>query len=97
VKRKQYPSLVCWEGARTNDAVVLVKMARILGKPKVVTSEEVKLWRKYLLPVKHAPMPVQKQAVADWYHEMKLRGLSDAPRKKSKNFLRLQVHARSPN
>jgi hypothetical protein len=78
-------------------AAKLVKMARILGKPKVITSDEVELWRKHLLPVKHAPMPVQKQAVADWYHETKLRGLSDAPPKKSKNFLRLQVHARSPN
>ena len=68
-------------------APYLVKLAQILGRPRTVTSEEVELWRKHLLPVEHAPMPLQKQAVMNWYNEMKLRGLSDASLEEVERFL----------
>lgn len=68
-------------------APYLVKMAQILGRPKAVTTEEIELWRKHLLPVKAAPMNAQKQAVAAWFHEMKLRGLSEASPEEVENFL----------
>lgn len=59
-------------------APYLVKMAQILGKPKTVTVEEVQLWQKHLVPVKSAPMEMQKAAVAAWFQEMRTRGLSEA-------------------
>ena len=62
-------------------------MAEILGKPKAVTTEEIELWRKHLLPVKRAPMETQKQAVSAWFHEMKLHGLSEASPEEVENFL----------
>lgn len=65
----------------------LLKLAQILGKPRAVTSEEVELWQKHLLPVEHAPMLLQKQAVMNWYGEMKLRGLSDASLEEVERFL----------
>lgn len=68
-------------------APYLVKMAQVLGKPKAVTAAEVELWRKHLLPVKGAPMNVQKQAVAAWFHEMKLLGLSEASPEEVETFL----------
>jgi len=68
-------------------APYLVKMAQILGRPKAVTTEEIELWRKHLLPVKDAPMEAQKQAVSGWFHEMKLRGLSEASPEEVENFL----------
>lgn len=68
-------------------APYLVKIAEILGRPKAVTTEEVELWRKHLLPVKAAPMEAQKQAVSAWFHEMKLHGLSEASPEDVENFL----------
>ena len=68
-------------------APYLVKMAQILGRPKSVTTEEIELWQKHLLPVKAAPMGAQKQAVSDWFHEMKLRGLSEASPEEVESFL----------
>lgn len=68
-------------------APYLVKMAKILGTPKVVTPEEVQLWQKHLLPVKHARMATQKRAVMDWYHEMKLLGLSEESPEDVEKFL----------
>jgi AbiV family abortive infection protein len=68
-------------------APYLLKMAQILGSGKTVTEEEVQLWRKHLLPVKDAPMEAQKQAVAAWFHEMNLRGLSDATAESVEDFL----------
>jgi len=68
-------------------APYLVKMAQILGKPGVVTAEEVELWRKHLLPVKQDSMKTQKQAVAAWYHEMKLLGLTEASPEEVEKFL----------
>lgn len=58
-------------------APYLLKMAQVLASPKVVTAKEVVLWRKHLFPVKNEPFASQKSAVAAWYHEMKLHGLSD--------------------
>jgi len=71
----------------TGLAPYLLKMAQVLGRDKTVTEEEVQLWRRHLLPVKDAPMEVQKQAVAAWFHEMSLRGLSDATAESVENFL----------
>ena len=68
-------------------AAYLVKMAQILGKSKAVSPEEVRLWRQHLLPVKSAPMAAQKQAVAAWFHEMNLNGLSAASPEEVENFL----------
>jgi AbiV family abortive infection protein len=68
-------------------APYLVKMAQILGRPKAVTTDEIELWRKHLLPVKAAPMEAQKQAVLAWFHEMKLRGLSEASPEEVEDFL----------
>jgi AbiV family abortive infection protein len=68
-------------------APYLVKMAQILGKPKAVSPDEIRLWQKHLLPMKRAPMAAQKQAVAAWFHEMKLLGLSDASPEDVDNFL----------
>jgi len=68
-------------------APYFLKMAQILGRGKTVTDEEVQLWRKHLLPVKDAPMEAQKQAVAAWFHEMNLRGLSDATTESVEDFL----------
>ena len=68
-------------------APYLVKMAQILGRPKAVTTEEIELWRKHLLPVKGAPMEAQKQAVSAWFHEMKLHGLSEASPEEVEDFL----------
>lgn len=68
-------------------APYLVKMAQILGKSKAVSPDEIRLWRKNLLPVKGGPMAAQKQAVAAWFHEMKLLGLSDASPEEIDNFL----------
>jgi AbiV family abortive infection protein len=68
-------------------APYLVKMAQVLGRPKTVTAKEIELWRKHLLPVKGASMEAQKQAVAAWFHEMKLHGLSEASPEEVENFL----------
>lgn len=68
-------------------APYLVKMAKILGRPKAVTTEEIELWRKHLLPAKAAPMEAQKQAISDWFHELKLHGLSEASPEEIENFL----------
>jgi len=68
-------------------APYLVKMAQILGRPKAVTTEEIELWQKHLLPVKAAPMEAQKQAVSAWFHQMKLHGLSEASPEEVENFL----------
>ena len=68
-------------------APYLVKMAQILGRYKEVTAEEIELWRKHLLPVKDAAMNAQKQAVAAWFHEMKLLGLSEASPEEVEIFL----------
>lgn len=68
-------------------APYLVKIAKILGKPKAVTTEEIELWRKHLLPVKGAPMETQKQAVLAWFQEMRLHGLSEASPEEVENFL----------
>lgn len=65
----------------------LVKMAQILGRPKEVTTKEIELWRRHMLPVKGAPMDVQKRAVSDWFNDMKLHGLSEASPEEVKNFL----------
>ncbi|HBN7890436.1 TPA: AbiV family abortive infection protein [Pseudomonas aeruginosa] len=65
----------------------LVKMAQILGRPKIVAAEEIQLWQKHLLPVKGAPMEMQKAAVAAWFHEMKLLGLSEASPEEVEAFL----------
>jgi AbiV family abortive infection protein len=68
-------------------APYLVKLAQILGRPKNVTVDEIELWQKHLLPVKNAPMATQKVAVAAWFHEMKLRGLSEASPEEVEAFL----------
>lgn len=68
-------------------APYLVQMAQILGRPKTVTAEEILLWQKHLLPVKGAPMEVQKAAVAAWFVEIKGRGLSDASPEEVRAFL----------
>ena len=68
-------------------APYLVKMAQVLGRPKEVAAEEIDLWRKHLLPVKSASMNAQKQAVAAWFHEMKLLGLSEASPEEVETFL----------
>ena len=68
-------------------APYLVRMAQILGRYKEVTAEEIELWRKHLLPVKGAAVNRQKQAVAAWFHEMKLLGLSKASPEEVENFL----------
>lgn len=68
-------------------APYLVKMAKILGSPKAVTTEEIELWRKHLLPVKAAPMEAQKLAVSAWFHEMKLHGLCEASPEEIEKFL----------
>lgn len=68
-------------------APYLVKLAQILGRPKNVTVDEIQLWQKYLLPVKDAPMATQKEAVAAWFHEMKLLGLSEALPEEVEAFL----------
>ena len=68
-------------------APYLVKMAQILGRYKEVAAEEIELWRRHLLPVKSASMNDQKQAVAAWFHEMKLHGLSEASPEEVENFL----------
>jgi hypothetical protein len=65
----------------------LVKLAQILGRPKNVAVDEIQLWQKYLLPVKDAPMATQKEAVAAWFHEMKLLGLSEALPEEVEAFL----------
>ncbi|HOB03337.1 AbiV family abortive infection protein [Casimicrobium huifangae] len=68
-------------------APYLVKMAQVFGKPKTVAAEEIQLWQKHLLPVKGATMDVQKVAVAAWFQEMKLLGLSEASAKEVEGFL----------
>lgn len=68
-------------------ALYLVKMAQILGRAKCVTADEIQLWRKHLLPVKDAPMATQKAAVAAWFHEMKLLGLSESSSEDVEVFL----------
>lgn len=68
-------------------APYLVKLAQILGRPKNVTVDEVQLWQKYVLPVKDAPMAIQKEAVAAWFHEMTLLGLSEALPEEVEAFL----------
>ena len=68
-------------------APYLLKMAQILGKPKTITAEEVKLWRKHLLPVKNASMEMQKHAVSAWYTEMTSRGLSNTTEQDVRHFL----------
>lgn len=68
-------------------APYLVKMAQILGRPKIVPAEEIQLWQKHLLPVKDAPMETQKAAVAAWFHEMNLLGLSKTSPEEVKAFL----------
>ena len=68
-------------------APYLLKMAQVLARNKTVTAEEVQLWQNHLLPVKEASMEVQKQAVAAWFHEMNLRGLSDATAESVEDFL----------
>jgi AbiV family abortive infection protein len=76
------------EDAEVRDlAPYLVKMAQILGKPKAVSHEEIRLWRKHLAPVRDAPIATQRQAVAAWFHEMKLFGLSDASLEEINHFL----------
>lgn len=68
-------------------APYLLKMAQILGTPKTITTEEVELWRRHLYPVKSAALVNQKQAVAAWYHEMNLRGLSQVSIEEVEAFL----------
>ena len=68
-------------------APYLVKLAHIFGRAKCVTEDEIRLWRKHLLPVKDAAMEAQKAAVAAWFHEMKLLGLSEASPKDVETFL----------
>ncbi|WP_020482918.1 AbiV family abortive infection protein [Methylomonas sp. MK1] len=68
-------------------APYLVKMAQIFGRSKTVVTEEVQLWQKHLLPVKGAPMDTQKVAVAAWFQEMKLLGLSEASAEEVGAFL----------
>ena len=68
-------------------APYLVKLAQLLGRPRAVTVGEIQLWQKYLLPVKDAPMATQKEAVAAWFHEMKLLGLSEASPEEVEAFL----------
>jgi len=68
-------------------APYLVKLAQVLGKAKCVTADEIQLWRKHLLPVKDAPMAGQKAAVAAWFHEMMLLGLSEVSPEDVEAFL----------
>jgi hypothetical protein len=70
-------------------APYLVKLADILGRAKGVTEDEIQLWRKHLLPVKDSPMEAQKAAVAAWFHEMQLLGLSEASPEDVEAFLGL--------
>lgn len=68
-------------------APYLVKLAEILGRARSITLEEIQLWQKYLLPVKNAPIAMQKAAVAAWFHEMQLFGLSEASLEEIEAFL----------
>jgi AbiV family abortive infection protein len=68
-------------------APYLLKMAQLLASAKVVNAKEVELWRKHLFPVKNEPFASQKGAVAAWYHEMKLHGLSDEDLERVEAFL----------
>ena len=68
-------------------APYLLKMAQVFASPKKVTAKEVELWRKHLLPVKNEPQASQTQAVAAWYQEMKLYGLTDQDLERVEAFL----------
>lgn len=68
-------------------APYLVQMAQIFGRQKTVAADEIQLWQKHLLPVKGAPMYMQKVAVAAWYQEMRLLGLSEASAEEVEAFL----------
>ncbi len=59
-------------------APYLVKMAQIFGRARTVAAEEIELWQKHMLPVKYADLEAQKVAVAAWFKEMELAGLSRA-------------------
>jgi AbiV family abortive infection protein len=68
-------------------APYLLKMAQVFAGSKIVTAEEVELWRKHLFPVKNEPLASQKKAVSAWYHELKLRGLSNEDIERVDTFL----------
>jgi AbiV family abortive infection protein len=68
-------------------APYLLTMAEVLSQAREVTSLEVELWQKHLLPVKGGTFEASKRAVADWYAELQLRGLATVATEELDAFL----------
>ncbi len=83
-----------WSGpndlAISEIAPYLLTMAKVLSKTREVTSLEVELWQKHLLPVKDGTFEVSKRAVAEWYTELQLRGLATVSTEELEAFLGTQ-------
>ncbi|WP_296822007.1 AbiV family abortive infection protein [Thiobacillus sp.] len=55
----------------------LLKMASVLSNGPTTTEIEIELWIKHMLPVKHEPPDVSKNALKAWYDDMRKLGLTN--------------------
>lgn len=65
----------------------LVKLAEILGAAKAIDVREIEAWRRHMAPVAGESFEAQKLAVAAWFQEMAMLGLSNATPEEVEAFL----------
>lgn len=58
-------------------AHALVATADVLARSKAVTPEEMELWNKHMAPVRGSSLDTMKEALRNWYVEMREAGLWD--------------------
>lgn len=65
----------------------LVAIARLLVHDRVVQTEEMELWVKFLGPVHNSSPKWQRKALAEWHRELVRRGLADGDENGMENFI----------
>jgi AbiV family abortive infection protein len=58
-------------------ATMLVRIARVLARSRIVSEEEIELWVSYIGPVWKGPVEWMKKALAEWHAELIRRGLAE--------------------
>jgi AbiV family abortive infection protein len=60
-----------------NLAEPLVQTSKLFIDHRAITTKEVELWIKHMIPVRGKPLPEQKKALLNWYAELQEFGLTD--------------------
>lgn len=68
-------------------AATLVQTAQILSRGTKVSTHEIELWAKHMMPVKNAAVEWKNKALVNWYAEMQAEGLAPPGENKMEMFV----------